>query len=186
MKHSDFWQGQRGLDNLKPKRIGDKWESSVEFVARLAGEGTVVEVGCGTGRFARGFTTDQYIGVDINKDAIDISRKENPEYQFEILKEYSEIPKRDVMLLHSVCLHVPDEEIENLFAQATKRIVLAETMGRRTPRTGAPKENLAFHYARTADEYAKILKGWKLVKSITNQDPSSNKMFTYMVFENNA
>jgi len=87
------------------------------------------------------------------------------------------------MLLHSVALHVPDEEIENLFARATKRIVLAETMGRRTVRTGAPKENLALHYARTADEYVEILKGWKLVKSITNQDPSSNKMFTYMVFE---
>ena len=183
MKHLEFWQGQRGLDNLKPKRIGDKWESSVEFVTGLVGEGTVVEVGCGTGRFSRGFTTDRYIGVDINKDAIDISRKENPGYQFEILREYSEIPKRDVMLLHSIALHVPDDEIEKLFAHADKRIVLAETMGTRTKRTGKPNENLAFHYARTSDEYAKILKDWNLVKFITSKDPSSNKMFTYMVFE---
>ena len=184
MKHSEFWQGQLGLDNIKPKRIGDKWESydTTTLIAELIGDDSVVDVGCGTGRLSQAFTPEQYIGVDVNQAAIDISRKENPDYQFEALEEYSKIPKQDVMLLHSVALHIPDEEIGNLFAQARKRIILAETMGARGKRQDG-KDKLAFHYARTADEYTKLLPSWKLVKNFIKQDSNSGKQFTYMEFE---
>lgn len=185
MKHADFWQGDRGILNIKPKRIGDLWESydAIVLVSDLVGDDTVVEVGCGQGRFSRAFKPEQYIGMDLNQAAIDISRSENPDYQFEVLREYSEIPKRDVMLLHSAALHVPDEEIDELFSQANKRIVLAETMGSRTVRETEKPVDLAFHYARTAREYATILKDWKLIEEFTKHDTNSRKTFTYMVFE---
>ena len=184
MKHSEFWQGQTGLDNIKPKRIGSKWESydTTTLINKLVGDDSVVDVGCGTGRLSRAFKPEQYVGVDVNETAIELSRKENPEYRFEILKEYSKIPKQDVMLLHSVALHIPDEEITNLFTQAEKRIVLAETMGTRNkPRDN--KVELAFHYARTANEYAALLQNWKLVNTFTKRDSNSGKVFTYMEFE---
>jgi len=184
MQHSDFWKGQRGLDNIKPKRVGKKWESydAIALVSELVGDDSVVEVGCGQGRFSRGFTPEQYIGVDLNPAAIDIAQQGNTDYEFKIVKEYSEIPSRDVMLLHSAALHVPDDEIFELFAQANKRIILAETMGVRIARETPKPAKLAFHYARTEQDYIKILKDWKLENSFTKHDTNSGKTFTYMVF----
>jgi len=185
IKHRDFWQGQRGLNNIKPKRIGLLWESfnAIDLVVDFVGDNTVVEVGCGNGRFSQGFTPEQYVGVDLNVDAINVSRENYPKYQFNILEKYSEIPARDVMLLHSAALYVPDDEIADVFAQAKKRIVLAETMGVRVIKDREQPENLAYHYARTADEYEAILKDWKLVDTINKRDANSGKTFTYMVFE---
>ena len=183
MKHSDFWQGQVGLDNIKPKRIGELWESfdAASIIKTLIGDYTVVDFGCGTGRLSRAFKPDQYIGVDVNEDAIKISKKENSDYKFKTIKDYSEIPKQDALLLHSVALHIPDEEIKNLFAQANKCIVIAETMGTRNkPRSSNSK--LAFHYARTAKEYEDLLPEWKLKESFTKNDANSRKTFTYMKF----
>lgn len=186
MKHSDFWQGDRGILNIKPKRIGELWESydAVQLVSDLVGDMTVVEVGCGQGRFSAAFKPEKYVGVDINEAAIEMSKKGNPNHIFEHIKEYSDIPQREAMLLHSVCLHIPDEEIGFLFERANKRIVLAETMGPRRERAGERPPDLAFHYARTAEDFVKLLQGWKLVQMITKPDTNSSKTFTYMVFDN--
>lgn len=184
MKHQDFWQGERGILNIKPKRIGELWESydAIALISYMIGERNVVEVGCGQGRFSRAVLPENYIGLDLNTDAIAISRKENPDYTFKVISDYVDIPEREVMLLHSAALHVPDDEINDLFARAPNTIILAETMGPRIIRDTPKHKDLAFHYARTADDYKNILASWDVEQEFTKRDTNSGKTYTYMVF----
>lgn len=189
MKHSQFWQAQ-GLDNIKPAHVGDKWESydTPKLVANLVGEDSIVDVGCGTGRLARAFKPEQYIGIDLNENAISLSRKKHPEYKFKILKKYSDVPRQDVMLLHSVALHVPDDEIKELCKRAQKRIILAETMldtftGNKNKPPKSVKANMAFHYARYSAGYKELLMDWKLIETFSMRDENTEKSLTYMIFE---
>ncbi len=184
VKHFDFWQNQQGINNIKPRHVGELWESfNIEAVVKnLVGSQAVVDVGCGVGRLAPAFTVEQYIGVDPNKLAINIAQQENPKYQFIHLQNYNKIPKQCVMLLISVALHIPDDEIQQVFQQAGQRIIIGETMMRR--KTRKPSPGYAPHYTRTPADYKSLFSTtqWDEADTFELYDTNSNKLFTFVEF----
>jgi len=186
MKHGAFWTGQGGLDNIKPKRIEDKWESfsTNDIVRRLCGDAQVVEIGCGTGRLCTAFKLGFYFGYDLNPDAIKIAAAAYPDYFFSVLTEYDQIGKYPTVLLHSAALHIPDEELRQVFSCAEQRIVIGETMHGTVKNLPTPKPGLAFHYSRSVSEYCELLpKGWACSRVEHHKDSNSCKTFTYAVFK---
>lgn len=186
IKHKDFWDVQQGIENIKPRRTGDNWESfsAPEVVRRLCGEGTVSDVGCGTGRMSAVFDYLDYAGYDLNPTAIEIAKESFPGKLFQVVHRYSGMLVCDTLLLHSAALHIPDDELEALFAYLPgKRIVIGETMHGHTHVKPNPKPGLATHYSRSAEDYAALLPGWDLVRTEMHLDKYSKKTFTYLVFE---
>ncbi len=193
IKHKEFWDGKRGLANIKPKRIGSKWESfdAVKIVRTLCGEGTVNDVGCGTGRLSEAFGCFDYAGFDLNPAAIEIANRRffeqadrQRQYEFNTVEDYKDIPAADIFLFHSSALHIPDDELVTLSKRAGHKIVIGETLRGHTNKKPNPKPGLAPHYSRSAQDYVKLLlPDWTLRHNETIKDTNSRKAFTYMVFE---
>lgn len=186
IKHNEFWNGRRGLENIKPKRTGSNWESfdAPAVVHDLCGDTyTVNDIGCGTGRMASVFSQKQYAGYDLNPDAIEIAEREFPGHLFEVVDDYADIEPADTLLFHSSALHIPDEELVTLFKLARHRIVIAETMLGHTSRKPNPKAGLATHYTRAPFDYEALLPEWINQRTQKHIDNHSRKVFTYLVFE---
>jgi SAM-dependent methyltransferase len=129
------WSGQWGVRNVYPKRHG-KWpdSDSIEKLKSLC-RGFVCEIGCGTGRCSEAFTSDRYIGIDINESAVKVARQTYPEHRFEAIAWDDDYPVADTYLFYTVLLHVPDEEIISVLRKTNNhnrdsRLVIFETMSR--------------------------------------------------------
>lgn len=184
IKHREFWNGRQGLDNIKPKRTGDNWESfnAVKLVEELCGRGCVNDIGCGTGRMSQAFAKRDYYGYDVNPAAIEIAR-EAFQCEFHVLKTYEDIEPSEILLLHSAGLHIPDGELRVLADLTDSRIVVGETMHGHTSVKPDPKPGLATHYSRSAEDYAGIFADFELTKTVRKTDTYSRKQFTYLVFD---
>lgn len=183
--HKEFWDGKRGLDNIKPKRIGENWESfdAVEIVGKLCGSGTVNDIGCGTGRMSKAFWVSEYAGFDLNPAAVEIATQRYP-HEFNTVEDYAKIYAADTFLFHSSALHIPDDELMQLSKLARHRIVIGETLRGHTNKKPNPKPGLAPHYSRSAQDYVKLfLPDWTLKHDEIIRDTNSRKTFTYLVFE---
>ncbi len=187
IKHEQFWTGQRGLDNIKPKRTGSNWESfnALDVVKRLCGDDTCVnDIGCGTGRMAAVFDELTYVGYDLNPAAIDVAKSEFRGHYFAVLEDYADVDPVNTFLFHSSALHIPDDELVTLSKRAGGKLVIAETMSGRRRITPNPKRGLATHYSRTPAEYENLLSPtWALKHTERHTDTYSRKVFTYLVFE---
>lgn len=187
IKHEQFWTGQRGLDNIKPKRTGSNWESfnALDVAKRLCGGTTCVnDIGCGTGRMAAKFDELAYVGYDLNPAAIEVAEREFPGHSFAVLVDYADIEPVNTFLFHSSALHIPDDELVTLSKRAGHKMVIAETMhgSRRAPPN--PKDGLATHYSRSPNDYVNLFAPWWVLKHTeTHTDAYSRKVFTYLVFE---
>jgi trans-aconitate methyltransferase len=187
IKHKEFWK-EHGLENIKPKRTGHNWESfnASKVVERLCGNGSVNDVGCGTGRMSQSFESRDYIGHDLNPAAIAIADKEYPGWVFATVEEYASIIPADILLLHSAALHIPDDELEALLTRMHSRIVIGEAMRNWLPtRKRDPKAGLATHYARCAEDYFALAgrQGFACKHKELHCDTFGKKDFTYLVFE---
>lgn len=193
MKHADFWQGEQGLVNIKPQRIGEQWESfdAVGVVKRLCddhatwnGYYPVIDVGCGTGRMCQAFHPAMYGGFDLNLDAIFIAHDKYPAWMFSPLSDYRELPRTHTLLLHSAALHIPDDELPQIFAVAHNKIVIGEVMLGSRKQEPTPKEGLAFHYSRSPLDYISMMpEGFRHILTETHYDENSRRTFTYMVMK---
>jgi SAM-dependent methyltransferase len=134
----DYWRSGRGLGNITP--AGKQWPEGEGFPIFLSNEFRdlrVVEFGCGVGRLAGCFDPEMYVGVDICPDAIAIARRDNPKHVFKLLD--GGLPAGDVLLCHTVLLHVPDDELPATLEQFHhETVVVSEVMGRAWRRDGLP------------------------------------------------
>ena len=65
----------------------DPWpDKDAPDILRELCEGTVCEIGCGTGRVAALFKAKQYIGFDISELSLEVARKALPDHDFRLLK----------------------------------------------------------------------------------------------------
>jgi 2-polyprenyl-3-methyl-5-hydroxy-6-metoxy-1,4-benzoquinol methylase len=58
------------------------------------GQGSLLDIGCGTGELARDVDPTRYVGVDRDEESIAIARKEFPTHRFITLAEFSASPPR--------------------------------------------------------------------------------------------
>lgn len=152
-KAIDQWNGKNGMRLLYPKRhgvwpMGDSPDAIAEYC-----KGKVCEVGCGNGRCSMAFKPEQYIGVDINKNAIQEAKKLYPEYKFETIGWYDSYPKADTYLFYTVMLHIPDDELLSVFKkiESDKRIVIFETMMKEY------RNKDRGNYQRNIEDYTKVV-----------------------------
>ena len=147
---AEFWKAQNGLRHITPRgKENPEGPWLGEYLSEVASHGRVLEFGCGPGRLASGFEPESYIGVDINQRAIEHAKAGNPAHRFELVQD--ELPEADVCLLHTVLLHVPDDELDPLLARLRAPVVyMSEMLGREWRREGDPPV-----FNRDLDDYVR-------------------------------
>jgi SAM-dependent methyltransferase len=153
-----FWISE-GTRHIKPK-VGGDFPEGFDVRAALEphiGASPLLEIGCGTGRIASLFGSQEYIGVDVNPEALRIARENLPGYDFRIHDDGFAYPDAPTVLFYTVLLHVSDEVLPGLLAQACsgrRQVVIAELMDQRWRR---PQRVPVFN--RNPDDYKQILRG---------------------------
>lgn len=184
----EYWQ-KNGLQTITPPDNPTPEGFDVYKVLRGICGGPVLEVGCGTGRIAKGFLPQEYIGVDINADALAKARAELPDYDFRLIEIGEYLPMAETVLFYTVCLHIPDDLIERHLKEAahvSNRVVIAEIMNRkhRDNRDKSAAYDISNH--RTLQDYIDIMArfGFRLVQSL-NFDYAhyDGEVITFAVFE---
>lgn len=156
-----FWRAQNGVRHITPR--GLEWPEG-EWIKSafddLKGK-SVIEFGCGPGRLAGLFDPDSYLGVDINQNAVLAARERNSKHRFETIDTAAPIGPIDVIVCHTVLVHVPDEELAKVIARFdAKRVVVNEITGRHWRRDGEPPVfNREVHEYQTAFAFAGFTPG---------------------------
>jgi len=123
------WSGEKGAN----RSYSDKWSLvETDLVEKLQENcpHMVCEIGCGTGRIAKFLNPAKYVGVDINKTAIQKSRKSLPDHMFKTIKWEDKYPPADTYLFFTVLLHIPDDELDEIIKKLRCQVVVVEAMGR--------------------------------------------------------
>lgn len=142
MDTDTFWKSE-GLKHIIPANRGEFPEGFdvLSYLKELVEDRSIVEIGCGYGRLAKGFSVEQYIGYDINLNAIKKAKELNPLYNFKELYEDTEICKSDIVMIYTVALHISDENINSFLQRMSKNtsnVLIAEIMDRKWRRPGDP------------------------------------------------
>ena len=165
----NFWISD-DLSNIKPSNWGEFPEGFdprkvISNIHRWIGGGSITELGCGYGRLCQSFSADKYKGLDINPNAILKAKDLFPGYEFQIIKEPSELSGGDILMAYTVFLHMPDDVLLDWIESAKnlyKYIVVCELLGRswRNMAGTVPVFN------RDIEEYIAILKPFRLAAEI--------------------
>lgn len=156
---ADFWRAQNGIRHITPRGMDcpeGKWlKTAFDDLRGLS----VIEFGCGPGRLAQYFEPEHYLGVDINENAVLTARHRNPAHTFEVIDTSKPIGPVDVIVCHTVLVHVPDDELAKVIARFdAKRVRVNEMTGRHWRRDGEPPVyNREVHEYDTAFSFAGFL-----------------------------
>lgn len=172
---AEFWK-REGLRHITPadKRNPEGWD--VWSFLRGLSRGSVLEIGCGYGRLCEAFDPCQYLGADINENALVRAREKHPGYTFEAYQGQS----ADTALLYTVLLHISDDDLPGFIAGINAdRVIVAEVMGRGWRRPGNPPV-----FNRDPEDYIEAFAGFELVE--THAKPYAHYKgtdITFLVFE---
>lgn len=107
-RRAESWVLQSDVDEVKEKKLKNIL-STIKF-------DSVLDVGCGSGRFVNYFKDKKYTGCDIAKHLVDVCKERFPERDFytssvEDVKPLSN-HKFDLVFCYTVLEHVPPENIQ--------------------------------------------------------------------------
>lgn len=136
----------------------------------------VLDLGCGTGTLSGLFNKEEYLGVDIDKDSINLARKKNKEYLYKIddATTFRNKKKYDLVLIVGVLHHLNDSDVKkilktiSLHTKKGGKVVIIEAI--------PPIYKINFvgwilrkldrgHHVRKLEEYEKLIKNLKLLDS---------------------
>ena len=121
-KQQCFWQGSGGdkyvtrnsdFHNFK-YMDGYRKDILKDFLSEIPKDSTVLELGCNKGQIIgnlRDFGFTKVTGIDINKSALEIARKEFPEFEFieSSIEDYNPDKKFDLVMTSGFLIHIhPD------------------------------------------------------------------------------
>lgn len=111
--------------------MSDVEENLNKHVITAIPGGSVLDVGCGTGRFTGCFNPTDYLGVDISPRAIAKAQEDYPDHAFSVVDLIEDEIKGgwDYIFTWTVLEHIPPEFIEGVatkLRRAGKRLVIAE------------------------------------------------------------
>lgn len=146
-----YWASGAGLSQVTPHDLPlPEGQDFPEFLKSAVGGRNVVEFGCGPGRLAGFFDPARYLGVDICAAALERAAQERPQHQFKLIDDVDNLPSADVVLCHTVMLHIPDELLAKTIGRlASDAVIISEILGRKWRRDGEPPV-----FNREAMEYA--------------------------------
>ena len=169
-RHYQLWN-ETGLSNIKPNsiRYGEYPEgwNVVDEVRRIITpfiRNRILEIGCGYGRICRAFPPKEYIGVDINLNAIKKAKSLFPDYNFQHVQYVDQYPRAGMLFAYTVFLHIPENNIYQMLQHLNSEvedIIIAEAMGELdqnfTQNYDHPDR---FHpvYNRSTKDYEKIMR----------------------------
>ena len=151
----EFWNTQ-GLANVIPPDTEHPagW-NEVHFLQKvmtLIGkpDAKIVEIGCGYGRLCGTFEPANYMGCDINAQAIKQAKTNFPDHHFTTIDYTQPYPTSDISLAYTVLLHIPDTLIEQTvqnLCEASNSILIVEILGQkwRKPNHRVPVFNRERH-----------------------------------------
>lgn len=155
----------------------DYWVIRRELKKFLRGKdySKILDFGCGIGTLASNFDKDKYLGIDIDKKAINIASKRNPGYDFKVADgtNFKLEGKFDIVIVIGVLHHLDDKEVEEalkilksllskrgniLVIEAIPPILSFNIIGRvlRLLDNG--------HFVRQMKDYSKLIKNWLFIK----------------------
>jgi len=113
----EYWENRAVLWSLqaddnyslpkKDENVIKKWIKELEFE-------TVLDIGCGNGRMVEWFKDKQYVGVDISKKLIDISKERFPEQDFRVQKvEELGNERFDLVFSYTTLEHITEDTWED-------------------------------------------------------------------------
>lgn len=145
------------------------WQDEFQKLKKLLPAGTIIEVGCGTGRDAKKLIElgYKYKGVDISEAMVQQARKNNLGAEFEVASVYDIAPEYsfDAFWCAATLIHIPKRRI-NEALKALKGCVMERGLGFISVKEGSGeglenREELAdsdFFFAYYQDdEFRKIL-----------------------------
>lgn len=175
-----YWKSGRGMSHITPR--GKDWPEGIEFphyIKAKVGERALLDFGCGTGRFAGYFAPSQYTGYDICPQVLDLAVARHAEYEFTNLFPTKQF---DVVLAHTVLLHVPDDDIDQTLDEfVAPTIMICEVMDRKWRHSGLPPV-----FNRNPEDYVNMLSnGYRLKNRIPIPYPYYGKEaeLTFLEFE---
>lgn len=158
--YTEFWQ-QDKLATIIPNSLRfsaypEGWDV-VAFLRRTVAPlatGRVIEIGAGYGRLCRAFPPEQYLGLDVNAEAVARAQRENPGYEFQTVNFVDEYEPADLYLAYTVFLHIDDTaivDVINRVCRASRWLVVAEILGHRVAQQGTTPA-----FTRERSEYARL------------------------------
>lgn len=135
---SEFWQGMESS-----QETSEDIAKIIKEVKQMKPK-NVLDIGCGTGRWADLLPVDDYTGIDFASHLIDLAREQHPDKKFQVADVVDFEPSEPYDLLFSfVCLlHVKPENIAR-YAEAMKKIakraILVEPI-REAPMSGGDRQ----------------------------------------------
>lgn len=109
------WDEQTKTDIVK--------EGKIQNILKTIKFGSVLDIGCGNGRFVPYFEGKQYEGCDISENLVKIAKERYPEGTFFVssVEEVSRKKKADLVFIYTTLEHVPPENLEKAI-QAIKSV----------------------------------------------------------------
>lgn len=164
MDYIEFWK-TKGHDYITPGDMENPEGFDVGAVLKdIFKNKDVLEVGCGRGRLSGFFDVDKYIGYDINEKSLEKALDRHQEHTFAY-----KLTECDNVLLYTVCLHMPDDQIDaemKKICKGRKKVVIAEIMDRKYRHS--TKGEYSLSNQRTLDDYVAIMEklGFELSEAI--------------------
>jgi SAM-dependent methyltransferase len=154
----NFWK-EKGENFLFPQVNESIREAkfSRKFFRKIVNGESIIEIGCGNGRIAQGFASTQYKGYDVNPTVIAEAKKSFPDFSFNLYTPFDTIPSSDWVIVHTVLLHIADEDINKFLDVITlnsKNIIISEIMSREFR---GDEDSVPPVFNRDTDEYIKMM-----------------------------
>lgn len=134
-----FWRAQNGVRHITPRGLPcpeGRWLG--EHLKEMGRGRRVLEFGCGPGRLSGLFSPLLYLGVDINERSLAEAKARNPAHVFQLATD-EPLPSADLILCHTVLLHISDEDLNDVIGRMNAPVVVVnEMLGRSWRHDGEP------------------------------------------------
>ena len=137
LSHEDYKKKIYDLVEYDPKgyweNVANKWDETatdnlphfdkLERLIKKYEFDSVIDLGCGNGRWAKAFKDKKYLGIDISPKLIEIARKKFPDFEFVAGKVEDHEPeeKFDLAFAYTCFEHVLPKDFDKA-AKALKRV----------------------------------------------------------------
>lgn len=181
--YESYWN-DHGFDLITPRNLDNPEGFDVGAALHEFIDGTVYEVGSGTGRIAKFFDPAIYTGMDINHNAVDLASRLMPDYTFKAGSLDTVFDDADYTLFYTVLLHVPDDLIDDVVQNIrSDKVLVCEIMN---PKYRKESDEYTISNQRDLETYQDLFDayGFKLSRSVQyNYAYYKNEKITFALFE---
>ena len=156
-----------------------EFSSLVSNIVDELGAKNVIDFGCGEGLLAQNFSSQSYLGLDIDEKILDVARSAFNSYEFSSPSE--DVYSTDMCIAARVFNHLKEDEIHSVLKKMRcKWLLVAEPLA-----GGEVEGNILSFHTRSREDYVKLMRGHDLllvkhmVKSIEGDNPAD---ISFLVF----